>query len=169
MTARTAVRRRIRERDWSHDADSQRTPAAQAAARAAESAPVAWREHPDIVALPPSLRAVALLALAGHDRGEIAWLLELAPTALRQRISALRQRLSAFDANLAHQRSDDLPLGLIRRALLPVVVATNSAGLHDPDGHLLTISRTRPHIPPVGGNRKAHDGPSNPSARKSTP
>jgi hypothetical protein len=33
-----------------------------------------------------------------------------------------------------------LQLGLIRRALLPVVVARQAAGVHDPDGHLLLFA-----------------------------
>lgn len=171
MTARTAVRRRIRESRWSRDDRPQSTATPEfSPSGSANDAPIAWRAHPALVALPPSLRSVALLALAGHDRAEIAWLLDLTPTAMRQRISTLRKKLATrMDGDFSHPTNADLPLGLIRRALLPVVVATNSAGSHDPDGHLLTISRPGAHTLPIDGNKQTHDVLSRPSRTEPFP
>lgn len=119
MTARSAVRRRLREAEWT--------------------------DHQ------------ALLALSGHDRREVARLLGLSGTAMRECVSALRRRLPHDDAFLSEAiQSDALPLGLIRRALLPVVRATASAGSHDPDGHLITVSRSGAHSLPIGGNKRIH-------------
>ncbi len=118
-TARSAVRGRLRESEWTDDQ--------------------------------------ALLAISGHVRREVAWLLGLSDTAMRQRVSALRRRLPHDDAFLSEAiQSDALPLGLIRRALLPVVRATASAGSHDPDGHLIMLSRSGAHSLPIGGNTRIH-------------
>jgi len=150
MTARGAVRRRLRESRWVAGSDPSDTLAAM-------SAPSAWGDHPTIAALRPSLREVARLALAGHDRREIAWVLGLSDTAMRQRITALRRKLAStpLDSIAPSERDLELPLGLIRRALLPVVIATNSMGAHVPDGHLLILSKPGAHARPVGGNKSA--------------
>lgn len=155
MQARSAVRRRLREERWSVDPSvgRGRSPEALLSGRT----PDAWRRHPAVEALPSSLRDVALLALAGHDRREIGWLLQLTDTALRQRISTLRRRLAAHRGDGRRSGPDgerpaetigpeegalaDLPLGLIRRALLPVVRAAGVAGTHDPDGHPIVLGR----------------------------
>jgi hypothetical protein len=106
------------------------------------------RDDPKVVAavavLPPSLRRVAELALAGLHRNEIAWIIGVSDVTLRQRISALRKRLDSFDAMPAVAGGLDLPIGLMRRALLPVVRAQDAPGTHDPDGHLLVLTQ-RPH------------------------
>lgn len=153
MQARSAVRRRLREEQWSGDPSVGRggSPEALLCGRT----PEAWRRHPALEGLPPSLREVALLALGGHDRREIGWLLGLSDTALRQRISTLRKRLGAQQGDESPGRParpggrspeplDDLPLGLIRRALLPVARATGVAGTHDPDGHPILLGRPAP-------------------------
>ncbi|HMS03397.1 MAG TPA: sigma-70 family RNA polymerase sigma factor [Gemmatimonadaceae bacterium] len=142
MTARGAVRRRLRDAAWS-------------ATRATTTAPAVadgvWRAEPAVAALlaslPPSLRRVAELALAGCDRQEIAWLLGLSDGTLRQRIAALRKRLGGLSLDGAPDADPPptaLPVGLIRRALLPVVRVREAAGSHDPDGHLLVLSRRPP-------------------------
>jgi DNA-directed RNA polymerase specialized sigma24 family protein len=149
MHARAAVRRLTRESAWSAE---QLASADDAPDVWTARVPEAWRQHPAIA----TLRLVALLALAGHDREEIAWLLGLGPVALRQRISTLRKRLrhSASDPSAAEPASaDDLPVGLIRRALLPVVRSTGGLGVADPDGHLLSVSRPGAHVSRIGGNR----------------
>jgi len=141
MTARGAVRRRLRESRWVLDG-------APTAEHTAAPASHEWLTHPAIAALPPALRDVARLALAGHDRREIAWLLRLTDTAMRQRIAALRRKLasSALEVStvLAAEppsvRELDLPLGLIRRALLAATSLNTSWSLtmthrscpHDP-------------------------------------
>lgn len=148
MTARGAVRRRIREARWNPQEGERGM-----LTLVAES-------DNDITAalaeLSPALRRVAQLALSGHDRREIAWLLKLSDTALRQRIAALKRWLSTRELELpksgAVSESLGLYYGLIRRALLPVVIATHTAGVYDPDGHLLMIGSERPHISASGGN-----------------
>ena len=140
MTARGAHRRRLRDAAWTGargDAPAPRLPAA------------AWRDDAQVAAtiqaLPPSLRRVAELALSGLDREEIAWVLGVSDVTLRQRISALRKRLGEIGEAPAAAPALDLPLGLIRRALLPVVRVTDAPGTHDPDGHLLVLAgRRRP-------------------------
>ncbi len=158
MRARGAVRRRLREARWTAEDTNHHEPAS-----ALESVPLPWREIPEIAQLPPSLQQVALLALSGHDRREIAWLLKVSEAAMRQRIAMLRRKLRQLETPGAHGPSADraLPLGLIRRALLPVVVASQSAGAHDPDGHLLVLSRKDAHVLPIGGNTQARSPLSN--------
>lgn len=142
MNARGAARRRLREARWVEERGDVRPP---------EEPPHAWLHHPVLDTLSPALRVVALLALAGHDRREVAWLLGLSDTALRRRIADLRKRLAARDLDRDGGVADALPLGLIRRALLPVVAATRAAGVHDPDGHLILVQRGA-HVPGSGGN-----------------
>lgn len=141
MTARGAQRRRLRETAWSVDRVQTSPP---------ELPSTPWRDDPAVRsllrALPPSLRRVAELALAGLDRQEIGWLLGLTDATLRQRIAALRKRLGtlADSPALGAGPSRDalaLPLGLLRRALLPVARAQAGTGTHDPDGHLLVLTR----------------------------
>ena len=133
MQARTAVRRRTRDDLWSSTQPISQLPS--------------WWSDDDrelrmvLDGLPLSLRRVAQLALSGHDRREIAWLLGLRDDTLRQRISALRQRLSslerdlvgfALDAGPTASPSEENPLpwtiDLLRRALLPVVHFSQSLG-----------------------------------------
>lgn len=168
MTARSAVRRRIRDDLWSGQ-------------HPLEELPTWWstqdRELETILeALPLSLRRVAQLALSGHDRQEIAWLLDLRDDTLRQRISALRRRLADLDRDVvgfaletgrASPKDRGLPprwpLDLVRRALLPVARLSRGAGVSDPDGHLMVlsipdprkISSIPPHIQALPGNNKA--------------
>jgi hypothetical protein len=93
--------------------------------------------------LPPSLRSVAALALAGQTRREIAYLLRLTDTALRQRLTALRRTLEARGTPMP----DGLPglggsldYGRIRDALLPMLLRQGGMiAAHDPDGHLFVI------------------------------
>ncbi|MGI6856441.1 transcriptional regulator [Mesorhizobium sp. 1B3] len=97
--------------------------------------------------LPPALRTTALLALTGHTRQEIAWLLGLAEPALRQRIAQIRRRWREAGGH----RIEGMPglvgrlaFGAIRRSLLEtarrndVVLAS-----HDPDGHLFVVTRSQ--------------------------
>lgn len=135
MAARGAVRRRRRETQWQD----------QAAPSSVAGEPSDIKAL--LVALPPSLRAVAALTLSGHNRREIAFLLDLSDTALRQRISALRRRV--VQAGLAAPAdlpglNLDLAYGRIRDALLPSLL--RHGGLfasHDPDGHLFIIAHSQ--------------------------
>ena len=93
FAARTAVRRRQRD-----CAFQQLLPVRDATEPA---------DLPAILAgLPKALKAVAALALAGHDRREIAYLLALPDTALRQRVRMLKRHLRA--------RGIEMPDGLAR-------------------------------------------------------
>ena len=132
--ARSAARRRQRENAYG--------------LQHAEEATVSTATPNHFVAtLPPALRTTALLALTGHTKPEIAWLLGLSDAALRQRISQIRRRWLQsgyrIPPGLGEPRGD-LPFGLLRRALIrrvheaDVVLAT-----HDPDGHLFVVGLTK--------------------------
>jgi DNA-directed RNA polymerase specialized sigma24 family protein len=149
LSVRREVRRRRRERD------------AEAASDASDaSVPV------DLDALlprlPPAARRVAVLALHGLAPDEIRWVLDLAPTAFRQRLSTIRKVLGALPPAqraealaLAYvrdpARSADLQFGLIRRALKTLLGHGPGLATHDSDGHLLVI-RSRAHTFASSGN-----------------
>ncbi len=130
--ARTSARRRRRETGWSELA------APQHAAIEGEAAAAA------VTRLSPALRVTALLALSGHTRQEIAWLLNLSDAALRQRISQLRKALAGAGGARAAGPDGALAFGRIRRALLgPARRAQAFLASHDPDGHLFVVSRSQ--------------------------
>jgi len=135
--ARTAVRRRTREQRVA-STDAHTGPDSGQSAEV----PVWFVER-----LPPKLRTTALLALTGHSKREILWLLRMNEPALRQRIADIRRRWRAEGGGSlegASGLSGPLDFGIIRRALLPparspgVVLAS-----HDPDGHLFAVSTSR--------------------------
>lgn len=134
MAARGRGRRRIRERQWGE---------ARFAPPTAE--PFAMSEV--LQGLPPAIKAVAALALTGHNRREIAWLLRLPDTALRQRIAALKRRLRTQGIEMPPEPAGlnlDLAYGRIRDVLLPVLLReSGDFASHDPDGHLFIIRRSR--------------------------
>jgi hypothetical protein len=90
---------------------------------------------------------VALLALTGHSRHEIGYLLNLTDTALRQRVVALKRRLRETGLGSPAEFTGlnlDLAYGRIRDALLPQLL--RQGGLfasHDPDGHLFVVRRSQ--------------------------
>jgi DNA-directed RNA polymerase specialized sigma24 family protein len=130
--ARSAGRQRRRETAWTASLPQQLD---------APASPPSIADALD--GLPPSLRLVAALALSGHTRREIAYLLRLTDTALRQRVSALKRHLAARGIGLPSGLPGltlNLSYGRIRDALLPQL--QRQAGLfasHDPDGHLFII------------------------------
>jgi DNA-directed RNA polymerase specialized sigma24 family protein len=151
--ARTAGRRKKRESAW-RDAHGMELPqGGQAAQR-----PFPHPEEPPeggvskgeprgseatLPDLPPSLRLTALLALSGHTRQEIGWLLNLSDAALRQRISQLKRALANAPTPAADP-TGDLAFGRIRRALLGPARRENAfLASHDPDGHLFVVSRSQ--------------------------
>lgn len=114
--------------------------------------------------LPSGLRIVALLALAGHTRGEMRHLLCISDQALRQRISTLRKRWDSRRDEESpignHTLTQTLAFGAIRRSLLPVMRRGMAQfASHDPDGHLFAIKipAAAPHKPAPGGNKELEE------------
>jgi len=138
MSARAARRRRHRDGLW-HEA-GRAEPASPGAAPA------------EVLAdLPKALRVIAALVLTGHNRREIAYLLNLPDTALRQRISALKRHLVAKGLAAPQELSGlhlDLAYGRIRDALLPALLRHGgSFASHDPDGHLFFVRPSQSGTP----------------------
>jgi len=130
--ARTAARRGKRERAWADSIPGEPT-------RATEKRP-----DPALSSLSPALRVTALLALSGHTRQEIGWLLNLSDDALRQRISQLKKVLANVERPHAPDPDGALAFGRIRRALLgPARRRDAFLASHDPDGHLFVVSRSQ--------------------------
>jgi RNA polymerase sigma-70 factor (ECF subfamily) len=158
MDARSALRRRRREAAVASE-DAQ--PAAEHAQDPAPS-PAAL-----LARLPPSARRVAVLALHGLGAEEIRWILGIADTAFRQRLTTIRKAMGALPPAqrgeaiaLAYvrdpARSVDLQFGLVRRALKAALRGASGReppglGTHDADGHLIVV-RGRAHTSPRGGN-----------------
>jgi len=136
MAARSAVRRLRRERDWQVLRASARPPAEASIA-----------VHEVLAGLPPALRAVAALVLSGHNRREIAYLLDLPDTALRQRIAALKRRLAGQGLAAPSELDGlnlDLAYGRIRAALRPALLRHGGFfASHDPDGHIFVVRRSQ--------------------------
>jgi DNA-directed RNA polymerase specialized sigma24 family protein len=130
MLARGAGRRRRREASWAReDAD-------RPAAEPDDLGAIASR-------LPQSLRVLFALILSGHNRAEIAWLLGLADTALRQRVTALRRALRTAGVAMPEGMPGltlDIAYGRLREALLPELKRDGGVlASHDPDGHLIFV------------------------------
>lgn len=141
--ARTSARRRRRESNWSADF----LPHAQ---RGGGGSPQSGETvgATEIAALSPALRITALLALSGHTRQEIGWLLNLSDDALRQRISQLKRALANAGAAANADPTGALAFGRIRRALLGPARRENAfLASHDPDGHLFVVSRSQISAP----------------------
>ncbi len=101
--------------------------------------------------LPRSLRQVAVLAINGLNRDELRTLLNLSDAALRRRIADLRLALGPMLDGAAPTLPSHpsiaahLEIGVLRRSLLAVLLDhAGEIGTHDPDGHLLVISRKTP-------------------------
>jgi DNA-directed RNA polymerase specialized sigma24 family protein len=142
--ARTSARRKKRESAW-RDVHGTELPHDE---HAAQRPSVELRgSEATLPNLPPGLRLTALLALSGHTRQEIGWLLNLSDAALRQRISQLRRAL----ANAPTPQADptgELAFGRIRRALLAPARRENAfLASHDPDGHLFVVSSSQIPVP----------------------
>jgi RNA polymerase sigma-70 factor (ECF subfamily) len=155
MDARTAIRRRRRE-----------------AAVARDEATVAPAHVPEpppspaalLARLPPSARRVAVLALHGLGAEEIRWILGIADTAFRQRLTTIRKAIGALPPSQRSEaialayvrdpaRSVDLQFGLVRRALKAALRGDPGLGTHDADGHLIVV-RGRAHTSRPGGNEQ---------------
>ncbi len=148
MAARSSMRRRRRETTAVHAA----TPV---------SAEVEPASDVRLDGMPRSLRVVSALALAGHTRAEIRYLLNLSDDALRQRIVAIKRyfvsRGEPLPNGLPGLRGT-LAFGAIRRGLLPIAARLEEGfATHDPDGHAVVFGKMRlpPHKRPGRGNRQA--------------
>ena len=130
MAARTSRRRQSRETLWASELSELETP---------NPADIAgWLGR-----LTPALKAVAVLALSGHTRREIQYLLRLSDTSLRQRIVALKRQARQEALTIPADLPGLLPglaYGRIRQALLSKLFYRGGAlTSHDPDGHLFVI------------------------------
>lgn len=138
MAARTARRRKSRETAWQ-------------AARAPGGASADARPEDILADLPSSLRILAALVLTGHNRREIAYLLNLPDTALRQRVSGLKRHLARRGLAAPEELTGlnlDLAYGRIRDALLPALLRHGGVfASHDPDGHLFLVQRSQKDEP----------------------
>lgn len=147
MDARSAARRRAREAAHAppEGRDSPDPPAPDELA--------AWLDA--VAALPRAARAVAVLALAGLNRDEIASALRLPDTALRQRLTTIRKAWARLDAasrpegppRVRSTYRTQLEIGLLRQALRAVLRRRGDIGTHDPDGHLIVLDRGRSQPP----------------------
>ncbi len=151
QAARSAVRRRRRE-------------AVVAPVDAIDATPLDGSADPRalLATLPPSARRLALLALHGLDAEEIRWILGIADTAFRQRLTRIRKALGELPPALRGEalalayvrdpaRSAALQFGLVRRALKAALNGRAGLGSHDPDGHLVVL-RSSAHTSKARGN-----------------
>jgi DNA-directed RNA polymerase specialized sigma24 family protein len=140
--ARTAGRRKRREAAYAAEARPARTP-------------VKRLPRPFIDSLPASLQTVAFLANSGLGRHEIARLLRIPDTALRQRISALRRawKRSGHVAELVEILPQSSSSSAVRRSPLKKTLVKLPKGrfaVADPDGHPVYLSSA--HNSPGRGN-----------------
>ncbi len=156
LQARSAIRRRAREQALADAVDADAPSGEPADARTL------------LARLPPAARRVAVLALHGLDGEEIRWILGIAPTAFRQRLSRIRRVLGELGPAqrrealaLAYVRDParvaELQFGLVRRALKAALAVRAGLGTHDPDGHLLVLHGAHGSAP--GGNDPAGPHP----------
>lgn len=152
MQIRSKVRRRRREEIILDEAQSSDVEASQPS----QSISMLIRS------LPTASRQVAVLAIHGLNTEEIRYVLGIAPTAFRQRLTTIRKSLGklsegqsgealAFAYVREPQRSVELQLGLIRRALKAALYGGQCIGTHDLDGHLIII-RQEAHTSAWRGN-----------------
>ena len=111
--------------------------------------------------LGPASKKVAVLSMQGLNRKEICDLLDISDATLRQRLASIRRALGLVPDALKHEAvamayvsrqkegelSSDLPLGLIRKALIRRLKDEKSKGhhalgTHDPSGHLIIIRKS---------------------------
>lgn len=94
--------------------------------------------------LPQRLRTTALLALTGHTKAEISWLLNISDTALRQRFVQIKRRWRDAEGGCVAGfpgLTGTLAFGRIRRALLQIARHKDVVlASHDPDGNLFVVT-----------------------------
>lgn len=134
MSLRGRFRRQRRDEQWRAGTDDM-------------SMPVAGdNPGPALDTLPASLRIVATLALSGHNRREIGYLLGLSDVALRQRVSLLGRHMRRHGVSMPVGLPGlkfGLAYGRMRDALLPALIRHGGTlASHDPDGHLFVVRRS---------------------------
>ncbi len=91
-----------------------------------------------------------VLILAGLNRDEVCFVLNLSSSTLRQRLTTIRKALKQLPEDLQrealawayqrrNERAEDIAFGLIRRSLQRLLQREPGIGTHDPEGHLLII------------------------------
>jgi DNA-directed RNA polymerase specialized sigma24 family protein len=133
FVARSAVRRRARE-------------AVAAVESCTPPERLTWTPA-FLESLPPSLRRLAMLATADLTRPELAYLLHIEDTALRQRLTALRRAVQSAprEATQPVSATSGLAAGPPRKGLLAAVRRPTgmAVGTHDPDGHFLIFAEKK--------------------------
>ncbi|MEX2367266.1 MAG: sigma-70 family RNA polymerase sigma factor [Pseudohongiellaceae bacterium] len=134
MSLRGTVRRRGRESQWQMAQPDE----SDSTLQGIQTLPIT---------LTPPLKAVVALALSGHNRKEIAYLLNLTDVTLRQRIRTLKRELTGAGLDMPAELPGltlGLAYGRLRCALLSKL--SHRGGFlasHDPDGHLFVVSSSQ--------------------------
>lgn len=102
--------------------------------------------------LPPRLRTAALLAIAGHTRAEIGWLLRVSDMAVRQYVTEIRKRWRSAGGRAEGDMlllTGPLAFGRIRQGLRAHVAGRVGVVLasHDPDGYGFSVSLSSQNRP----------------------
>ena len=133
MALRGAVRRRGRESQWRMEQPNTSTDDQQEITQLLNT-------------LTPPLKAVLALALSGHNRREIAYLLNLTDATLRQRIRTLKCRINEAGLVMPNELpglNPGMAYGRIRGALSSKLFRRGGfLASHDPDGHLFVIRQS---------------------------
>ncbi len=106
-----------------------------------------WQEIAQLLnSLTQPLKAVMALALSGHNRREIAYLLNLTDVALRQRVRAIKRRVNEAGMVMPTELpglNPGMAYGRIRGALSSKLFRKGGfLASHDPDGHLFVIRQS---------------------------
>lgn len=162
MQARSAVRRKTRDADYSsgiEQLEEQDDPKQRPVDPSAKNALSVSSELLEM--LSPANRTVAILALHGLGRKEICTVLNITNTAFRQRLTSIRRVIGPLPDELqqeavamayasrqsrGNEEGRDLPLGLLRRALMHQLNTLNNKGIrgigtYDPSGHLIVFEQ----------------------------
>jgi DNA-directed RNA polymerase specialized sigma24 family protein len=155
LVARTAARRRRREQLWAESRDG----GAGIETESEATPPVSRGINLD--KLPRSLKTVAALLLADLSASEQQWILQLTPTAWRQRLSSLRRHIRDARPECPVTNAGEPPrsLGTKRPQLLAALRRHPASRLMtvDPDGHILIISAAGAHTSQGVGNGEKTD------------
>lgn len=150
LAARTAARRKRREHLWAES--QQEVPTSET------TPPVS--QGINLEKLPRSLKTVAALLVADLSAAEQQWILQLTPTAWRQRLCSLRRHLRRADPEgVTDACEPPRSLGARRPQLLAALRRHPASRLMtvDPDGHILIISAAGAHTSWGVGNGEKTD------------